>query len=62
VQTGLPARAYVDILEVAVLVDGPQATGTRRYTWQADRFASGLYLVRLDAGGQVRTRALTLVR
>ncbi|MEM1043793.1 MAG: T9SS type A sorting domain-containing protein [Bacteroidota bacterium] len=64
-----PADAYVrltvyDVLgrEVAVLLDGPQDAGTHTARFEGAGLPSGVYLVRLEADGQVQTQRITLVR
>jgi hypothetical protein len=52
---------------VALLVDGPQPAGHHVISWDArDAFGSpigsGIYFVRLETGGKMLTRRLTLVR
>ena len=53
--------------EVATLVDAPLGAGTHEVTWNGalsngQAIASGLYLVRLQAGGQSTTQRMTRVR
>jgi hypothetical protein len=48
--------------EVAVLVDGMMTAGQHQATFNADGLPSGMYLVRLEAGGQVMTRKMSLVK
>ncbi|MDX1547293.1 MAG: T9SS type A sorting domain-containing protein, partial [Rhodothermales bacterium] len=50
--------AVYDLLgrEVAVLVDGLRGPGTHRVEVDAARWSSGLYLYRLEAGGQSQAR------
>ncbi|MDX1547292.1 MAG: T9SS type A sorting domain-containing protein [Rhodothermales bacterium] len=48
--------------EVALLVDGLRAAGTHRVEVDAARWSSGLYLYRLEAGGQSQTRRMMLVK
>jgi len=53
--------------QVAVLVDGPQPAGRHVVTWHAHSasgapLGSGLYFLRLEAGGTTQTRRLTLIR
>lgn len=60
-----PARlAVLDVLgrEVAVLADGAQAAGPTLASLATARLAPGVYVLRLDAGGVVRTQPLTVVR
>lgn len=47
--------------EVATLFDGVSAGKTRVY-WKGDEASSGVYLVRLEAGGRVITRKVALVK
>jgi hypothetical protein len=56
--------ALHDVLgrQVAVFLDEPRAMGSHIVTVQAGRFAPGMYLVRLDAGGRQVTRRLTVAR
>lgn len=63
VSTGVDLRVY-DLRgrEVAVLAEGEHATaGWHETTWRPD-LASGVYLVRLMAGSEVRTKKLLVVR
>ena len=48
--------------QVAVLVDEIQEAGQHRATWNARDVASGLYFSRLEAGGAVLTRSMTLIK
>ncbi|NBC18175.1 MAG: T9SS type A sorting domain-containing protein [Bacteroidetes bacterium] len=62
-----PARvrlAVYDVLgrEVAVLREGWLPMGTHEHVWNAAGRASGLYLIRLDAGGATLSRTALLVR
>jgi surface protein len=56
--------AVYDLLgrEVAVLVNGTMPAGRHRVTFDASGMASGVYLVRLEAGGEVFTRRVTLLK
>jgi choice-of-anchor B domain-containing protein len=56
--------AVYDVLgrEVARLVDGQVDAGRHEATLAASSLPSGTYLVRLEAGGEVQTRRITLVR
>jgi len=70
----LPAAGAVQVQifdlmgrEVATLVDAPLSAGTHEVTWNGalsngQAIASGLYLVRLQAGGQTTTQRMTRVR
>jgi len=60
-----PVRlAVYDLLgrEVASLADGRYPAGTHEARFDGSGLAAGLYIVRLDAGGAVETRRLTLAR
>lgn len=61
---GVIELAVFDVLgrRVATLADGPRAAGTHTVTFEGDGLASGLYLYRLVAGGQERTRLMHLVK
>jgi hypothetical protein len=48
--------------EVAVLVNGSMPAGAHSVTFDASTLASGVYLYKLEAGGQVMTRRMTLVK
>lgn len=48
--------------EVAVLADGHFAAGTHTALFDGSGFASGIYLVRLQAGGNVLTTKITLMK
>ncbi len=65
----LPAANHVslkvfDLLgdEVATLVDGLQDRGDHAVTWDAGRFASGVYIYRLQSGDITSVRKLLLLR
>lgn len=47
---------------VAWLHDGPSAVGEATWTWHAHDQPAGVYVVRLTAGGEVRTQRVTVVR
>ena len=60
-----PVRSAVyDLLgrEVARLHDSPLAEGIHRLPFETRNLAAGVYVVRLEATGTVRTRQLTVVR
>lgn len=62
---GSPVRlAVFDVLgrEVAVLADGVMPAGAHQVVFDASGLASGMYLYRLSAGGQVTTRRMMLVK
>ena len=47
---------------VAVVADGPLAAGAHALTWDASAVAAGVYVVRLEAAGLVRTRTVVVTR
>ncbi|MCH8567044.1 MAG: M12 family metallo-peptidase [Balneolales bacterium] len=66
---GLPEAADVrlDVFNVAgqrvaTVVTGSMNSGYHTVTFDASRLASGVYLYRLEAGGQVRTEKMTLIK
>lgn len=48
--------------EVAVLVDGVMPAGSHQAVFDASGLASGVYIVRLEAGGEFRTARITLLK
>jgi hypothetical protein len=48
--------------EVAVLVNGSMPAGAHSVNFDASNLASGVYVYKLEAGGQVLTRRMTLVK
>lgn len=65
----LPRRAHVvlkiyNVLgqAVATLVDGEKETGRYEISWSAGRFASGVYLYRLQTGTFMKTKKMVLTR
>jgi len=65
----LPEAAHVQLtvydtagLAVTTLVDEPLAAGRYTATWAAAGRASGVYVVRMQAGGEVQTRKMILVK
>ncbi len=63
-EVGRARLAVYDVLgrEVAVLAEAPHAAGEHTVTWRPDDLASGVYLVRLEAGGAAATRRVLLLR
>jgi hypothetical protein len=66
---GLPEGANVRLTiynllgqEVASLVDGNHPAGYYNATWEAEQFPSGLYLYRLNAGPNITTGKLVLLK
>jgi hypothetical protein len=49
-------------VRIRVLFDGVQPSGTHVARVDGDGLASGVYLVRMTAGGQVRTQRMTLLK
>ncbi len=69
IQYDLPKASNVtlkvyDVLgrEVATLVDGKQAAGSYHVTFNMDKYASGIYFVRLVAGKYVHTEKMMLLK
>ncbi|MDX1531256.1 MAG: glucoamylase family protein, partial [Rhodothermales bacterium] len=63
--TAGPVRLRVyDLLgrHIATLADGVHPVGAHPVAWPAADLASGVYVLQLEAGGEVRTRRVTLVR
>ena len=62
-EAGTVRLALYDALgrRVALLHDGPLAAGAHRIAWDG-AVAAGLYLVRLEAGGEMHTRTVTRLR
>jgi hypothetical protein len=56
--------AVYDVLgrQIAVLVDGPMPAGEHKATFDASTLTSGVYIVRLEAGGMSMTRRVTLLK
>lgn len=48
--------------EVAVLVDGVMPAGSHTVNFDASNITSGVYIYKLEAGGQIMTRRMTLVK
>lgn len=48
--------------QVETLVSGTKSAGTYRVSWDAGNMASGIYYYRLQAGNQVVTRQMTLIK
>ena len=65
----VPEQAHVRIVvydllgrEVAVLLDAVKSVGRYEVRWQAGRFSTGVYIVRMQAGSTVKTRRVTLLK
>ena len=61
----MPVRLSVhDMLgrELAVLVDGLRPAGRSEVLFDGEGLPSGTYLIRIQAGGFVMTRTMTLVK
>ena len=48
--------------ELAVLAEGVMPAGSHQAVFDGTNLASGIYLVRLDAGGTLRTMRVTLLK
>ncbi len=48
--------------EIATLVNGEQSAGWKEVQWNASGFASGIYLVRMQAGSFVETKKILLTK
>ena len=48
--------------EVALLVDEAVSAGRYEALWDASRLPTGVYVVRLEAGSEVRTQRVTLMK
>mgnify|MGYP005840254249 CR=1 FL=1 len=69
IQFQLPQRADVNLKvydlmgrEVATLVNEARAAGQHTVTFDASRLSSGVYLYRLDTGGQIFTKKMILIK
>ena len=73
IEYSIPHPEYVSIIiynligeEVTRLVDGKQKAGNHTTTWDASKFASGIYFYRLQvgppAGGFIQTRKMLLLK
>jgi sugar lactone lactonase YvrE len=69
IRYGLPVRGHVRLVvysalgqELAVLADDDQSAGYHEVTFAAGRFASGVYICRMEAGGAVYVRKMVLIR
>ncbi|MEW6511989.1 MAG: PKD domain-containing protein [Bacteroidota bacterium] len=62
--TGPVSLRVVDVLgrDVETLVDGVQSAGKHKATWNARRFATGVYFVTLRAGNFIGTKKLMILR
>ncbi len=48
--------------KVATLVDGPRQVGQYTVTWDASSFGTGVYVYRLETGGQSFVKRMTLIK
>src|SRR5690606_12877480 len=69
IEYGLPEASHVKVevfdasgRHVATLVDAEQGAGYHEVEWDTRGQAAGVYLYRIQAGGYVRTRKMSLVR
>jgi len=62
--SGLARLTVYDVLgrEVAVLVNGALPAGAHSVTFDASNLTSGVYMYKLEAGGMVMTKRMTLVK
>ncbi|HEX9974413.1 MAG TPA: T9SS type A sorting domain-containing protein, partial [bacterium] len=65
----LPGASFVTLKifnflgeEVATLVSKKLSAGAYRYPWNAQEFASGIYMYQIEADGIVQSRKLILLR
>lgn len=65
----LPTESHVQLSiydvtgrQIALLVDEAQSPGRHDVQWDASGFSSGVYIYRLEANGETRTRRMTLVK
>ncbi len=66
---GLPEAGDVQLTvfnilgqQVAQIANGQRTAGLHTTLWQADGFASGVYIVKLEAAGQQQVKKVQLVR
>jgi hypothetical protein len=69
IQFSIPKTEYVTLKiynllgeEVATLVSEKLASGNHEYNWGAGKFASGVYLYKLQAGKTIETKKMILLR
>ncbi|MBN1154747.1 T9SS type A sorting domain-containing protein [candidate division KSB1 bacterium] len=69
IEFSLPEESFVTLKiynllgeEVALLISEKRTAGMHRIVWDAKGFASGIYVYRLEAGGNVYIRKLVLMR
>jgi flagellar hook assembly protein FlgD len=48
--------------QVDVITSGMKAAGKHTFRWNAAARASGVYMLRLEANGQLLTRKMTLLK
>jgi len=63
-RAGRLSAAVYDVTgrRVATLADGERPAGTHTLRWDAGGVAPGVYVVRVEAAGEVRTRRAVVVR
>lgn len=61
---GMVKLSVVDVLgrEVAILAEGMQGSGEHHISWDASRFASGIYFARLQTVDRIAERRMVLVK
>ncbi len=69
IQLELPTDGFVSLKiynvlgqEVATLVSDNLSAGSYKYVWNASNFASGIYVYRLEANGQMMDKKMILLR
>jgi hypothetical protein len=69
IQYALPQASNVKLTvynvlgqEVAVLVNGLKSAGTHQVNWNANDLTSGIYVYRLEAGANIITKKMTLLK
>ncbi len=65
----IPQTSYVRLVvfdmlgrKVSTLIDGERAAGTYFQTWEAQNFASGVYMYALEVDGKLFTRRMMLIK
>ncbi len=63
-KSGMVELAVFDVTgrQVASLYRGNLSAGTYRYEWRADRYASGVYFVRINADNTVKMQKVSLLK
>jgi hypothetical protein len=66
-ETPAPGRTIVEVFDllgrqVAVLDDGPLASGRHEFSLDVDEFPPGVYMARARSGARIITRVVTVIR